>query len=210
EFESDVDRGILAVLVRAFPPGRGGAAVEAPVDRLQAAEDVALFQQHPQAADLVGLVAIGHREIRVVPVAEHAQALEIQLLAFDLLGGVGAAQALRLARRQVLAVFLLDLHLDRHAVAAPARHIRRIEARHALGLDDHVLEYLVHGVADVDVAVGVGWTIVQHKARPVLALRYGAQALVDALFVPLPDPQRLPPRGGGPPPPRARSARRRG
>jgi hypothetical protein len=68
----------------------------------------------------------------------------------------------------VLAVGLLDLVLDRQAVAVPARHIGRVETGQRLGADDDVLEDLVHRVADVDVAVGVGRAVVQHEARAAL------------------------------------------
>ena len=120
--------GVLAVLVLDLGLGQRRAAVEAPVHRLQAAVDVALLQQLAERADLVGLVAEGHRQVGIVPVAEHAEALEVRLLPLDLLGRVGARKALRLLGRQVLAVLLLDLHLDRQAVAVPARHVRRVEA----------------------------------------------------------------------------------
>jgi hypothetical protein len=62
--------------------------------------------------------------------------------------------------------WLLDLVLDRQAVAVPARHVGRVEAGQRLGTDDDVLEDLVHRVADVDVAIGVRRAVVQHEARP--------------------------------------------
>ena len=67
-----------------------------------------------------------------------------------------------LARRQLftdLAEFLLDLQLDGQAVTIPAGNIGRIEAGQRLRLDDDVLEDLVDGMSDVDVAVRVGRTV---------------------------------------------------
>jgi hypothetical protein len=69
-----------------------------------------------------------HGLVRIVPFAQHAQADEVLLLAVDLLERVGARLGQHFGGRQVLAVQFFDLDLDRHAVAIPARHIRRIEA----------------------------------------------------------------------------------
>ncbi len=162
--KADIDRDIGSILVLDLRLGERRAAVEAPVNGFQAAVDVTLSQQNTQSPNLVGFVPVGHGEIRILPVAQHAKALEILLLPLDLLGGVGAAQPLRLLRGKVLAVRLFDLHLDRHAVAIPAGHVRRVEPRQGLDLDDDVLEDLVHRVADVDVAVGVGRAVVQDEA----------------------------------------------
>ena len=84
---------------------------------------------------------------------------------------------------------LLDRVLDRQAVAVPARHVVRVEAGQLARLDDHVLQHLVDGVADVDLAVGIRRAVVQHEQRRAVARV--AQPLVDALFVPGLDPARL-------------------
>ena len=60
---------------------------------------------------------------------------------------------------------LFDLHLDRHAVAVPSGHIRRIESGKLPALDDDVLEDLVQRLADVNIVVGVRRSIVQHELR---------------------------------------------
>ena len=143
----------------------------------------------PERPDLVRFVLEGHRRVRMVPVAQHAQPPEVGLLLHDLLVRVGAREPLRFLDRDVLAVRLLDLHLDRHAVAIPARHVRRVEARERLALDDDVLQDLVDRVADVDVVVRVRRAVVQHEARP--ARRRRPDGLVDLLLLPLLDPGRL-------------------
>src|SRR5690606_5429230 len=56
-------------------------------------------------------------------------------------------------------------------------------------LDHHVLEDLVDGVAQVDVAVGIGRTVVQDEGRT--AGGGLAHALVDFFVLPLLDPARL-------------------
>ena len=50
----------------------------------------------------------------------------------------------------------------------PARHVRRIKTAQGLGLDDDVFEYLVDGMADVDVTIGVGRAIMQDEFRTCL------------------------------------------
>jgi hypothetical protein len=124
----------------------------------------------------------GHGQVGIVPVAEHAEADEILLLPFHLFGGKAAAQFARLVGGQVLAVGLFDLVLDRQAVAVPARHIGRVETGQGLGTDDDVLEDLVHRMADVDVAIGIGRAVVQHEARPPGGC--GADPLIELLFLP--------------------------
>ena len=120
----------------------------------------------------------------MLPVAEHADALEVGHLLRDLLGRVGAALGLHLVARQAAAEGLLDRVLDRQAVAVPARRVARVEAGELARLDDHVLQDLVGGVADVQLAVRVGRAVVQDEAGPAVA-RF-AQALVDAFVAPLP------------------------
>ena len=67
------------------------------------------------------------------------------------------------------AVLLLDLPLDRQAVAVPARHVVGVVAEHLLAARHHVLEDLVERVPDMDVAVGVGRAVVQDEFRPAAA-----------------------------------------
>mgnify|MGYP003693932411 CR=1 FL=1 len=53
--ETDVDRDIDAILVLDFRFGERAAAIEAPIDRLQAAIQVTAFQHLAERADLVRL-----------------------------------------------------------------------------------------------------------------------------------------------------------
>jgi hypothetical protein len=103
------------------------------------------------------------------PVAEDAEATELGALDVDeLLGVLPAARAdLDLRQRLLLraAEVLLDVQLDREPVAVPARHVRRESAGHRAVLHDDVLQHLVERGAEVDVAVRVGRTVVQHEAR---------------------------------------------
>ena len=181
-------------LVGVFDLGLGQrrAAVETPVHRLHAAGQMAVVDHLGQRADLVGFEAEIERAIRVVPVAEHAEALEVAALDVDLRVGVFAALLPELDRIELdpdLAPLLLDRNLDRQAVAVPARDVGRIETRHALGLDDDVLEDLVDRVAEMDRAVRIRRTVVQHELRP--SARMFAQLRVQALVFPARQHRRL-------------------
>src|SRR2546427_5637617 len=81
---------------------------------------------------------------------------------------------------------LFDGVLDGQAVAVPARHVQRVEAFELAALDDHVLERLVHRMADVDLAVGVGRAVMQDELGRAVARV--AQLLVEPLVLPFLDP----------------------
>src|SRR5690606_22767666 len=173
------------VLVLDLGLGQGRAAVEAPVHRLHAAGQVAVVDDPGQGPDLVGFEAEVQAAVRSVPVADHAQALEVLALDLDLRLRVFAALLPELGRVELdadLAVLLLDRDLDRQAVAVPARAVRRIEAGQVARLDDDVLEDLVDRVAEGDRAVGVRRAVVQHEQRAALGV--GAQLLVEAFGFP--------------------------
>jgi len=79
------------------------------------------------------------------------------------------------------AVFLLDLPLDRQAVAVPARHVIGIVAEHLLAARHDVLENFIERVADMDVAVGVRRAVMQDEF--LAALGGFAQAIVQAVLL---------------------------
>ena len=187
--ESDVDRRVDAIFVFDFRFGERTVTIKAPIDRLQTAIQITALEELAEGANLVGLALVLHRRVRMIPIAEHAEALKLRPLPRDLLGRIRAAEPLRLRRRQVLAVGLFDLHFDRHAVTVPTRDVGRIEARHRFALDDEVFQDLVERRTDMDVAVRVRRPVVQDETRP--ALRRGAYSLVDAVVVPLAHPHGL-------------------
>jgi len=155
------------------------------VHRLGAAQQVAVGDDLGQRTDLVGLEIEAQRLVRVVPVADHAQALEVGALQVDLLLGVLAALLPELFGVELgadLAPLLLHRDLDRQAMAVPARHVGRVEAVQVARLDDDVLEDLVDRVAEVDLAVGVRRAVVQHEQRAALGVF--AKLRVDALLFP--------------------------
>ena len=67
-------------------------------------------------------------------------------------------------------------------MAIPARHIRGIEARPGFRLDNDIFEYLVDGMADMYIAVGIGGAIVQHELGAAVA--NFANFLVEVFLLP--------------------------
>ncbi len=84
-----------------------------------------------ERAQLLGLVARLHGQVRRTPVTHHAEADEAASLHLDLLRRVFAAppaEGLGVEQLGLPATRLLDRMFDRQAVAVPARHVRRVVA----------------------------------------------------------------------------------
>ena len=168
------------ILVFDLRLGERGLLDHAPHHRLRAAIEQPVGDEFEDLAGDLRLGGIAHRQIGMIPIAGDAQALELLALHVDPVLGIGAAFAAErddrfgigevgLGLALLAIVLLLDLPLDRQAVAVPAGHVVRVLARHLLRADHDVLQDLVEGVADVDVAVGVGRAVVQDEFRPSLA-----------------------------------------
>ena len=164
-----------------------GMAVLAPVDGLVAAIDHALVEHGLENLDVGGVMLVIERQIGVVPIAEHAQATEASLLQLDVLDSELVAKLADLSRGGLVellgAELLLDLMLDRLAMAVPTGDIGNLIALHHPVTVDHVLGDLVHGVADVDRAVGVRRAVVQHELLVTLVLLQNL--LVDLVVLPV-------------------------
>ncbi len=160
--------GEVCASVLDFRLGQRRPAVDAPVDGLLALVDQASLHALAERPRDGRLVAEVHRQVRVLPVAEHAQPLELLGHHADEPLGVGAAGAAKVRRRHLPLLrpeLAVDLQLDRQAVAVVPRDVRRVVAGHRAGLDDEVLEDLVERGAQVDLPVGVGRPVVQHVLR---------------------------------------------
>src|SRR6202040_962000 len=96
-----------------------------------------------------------------------AQAFELPALDVDIVPGIrvtGLRDGGRVGSRVAgLAPFLGDFAFDGPAVATPARDVRRSEAAQRFIFYDDVLENLIEGSADMNVAVGERRPIVQNK-----------------------------------------------
>ena len=78
---------------------------------------------------------------------------------------------------------------NRQTVAVPAWNIGRVKTHQLAGFDDHVFQNLIDGVTNVDVAIGIGRAVVQHKFGRTRAGR--TQLLINAFFFPLLHPFRF-------------------
>ena len=74
-------------------------------------------------------------------------------------------------------------------MAVPAWYIRRLETVHPLGLEDHVLESLIQGVANMNMPVGIGGTVMEDIFRlPCTGLHHPA---IEIILLPVGDDFRL-------------------
>ena len=160
--ELDVNRGVLPVLVFHLSLGQGGLRAGAPKNRLERFVDQTLFHEDGEGAQDLRLVGRVHRQVRIFPVAEDAEALELLALDVDELARKGF-RALSHFERGKAARFLDDFVFDRQTVAVPAGNIRRPESGHRFRFHDQVLEDLVERGPHVDVAVGEGRAVMQDE-----------------------------------------------
>ena len=145
---------------------------------------MAVLGNLPKRTHSVGLGLEVHGQVRVVPLAQHAQAHEVGLLDLDLLRGILTAGLAKFCERHLLAglaEFLLDIDLDRQAVAVPAGHIGCIESSQSPGLDDDVLERLVDRMSEVQLTIGIGGAVVKNETGPARTLFPDAGIQVHAL-----------------------------
>ena len=139
---------------------------------LEAAVQMPAVNNFGQRADNVRLKPKIHGQVRLCPVSEYTHPHEICLLGFNLLACIVAALLPELGCRYLvarLAHFLFDIEFNGQAVTVPTGDIGGIKTRQGLGLDDDVFEYLVDGMPDVELTIGVGRAVMQDKGR--LALR---------------------------------------
>ena len=181
------DGGTRLVGVLDLGLGERGVAVLAPVDGLMTAIDHAFVEHGLEDLDVGGVMLVIERQVGIVPVAEHAQATEAGLLQLDVLDSKLVAKLADLGRGSLVellgAELLLDLVLNRLTVAVPTGDIGDLIALHHPVTVDHVLGDLVHGVADVDRAVGVRRAVVQHELLMTLVLLQNL--LVDLVVLPV-------------------------
>ena len=178
------DGGTGVVLIFDFGLGQSGLVVGAPIDRLHAFIDKALLGHLAEDLDLPGLKLGLQGDIGVFPLTQNPQPLEL------------GRHLLDVAQRKLLALVpelggghFLPLHrlilqysgLDGQAVGVPAGDIGGLNAGHVPGFDDDILQNLVHGGADMDIAVGIGGAVMEDEGG--LTLIAGHHLLIEILFV---------------------------
>ena len=130
------------------------------------AEDDAGLADFSEGADDAGFGLGAHGFVGVVPFAEDAHADEVGFLAGDLLFGEGAALRAEVGLSAPGAAGFFHLVFNGEAVAVPAGEVGGVVSGEGFGADDEVLEAFVDGVSDVDVAVGVGGSVVEDEEGP--------------------------------------------
>ena len=184
-------RGYLVVVFH-FRFRQGRSAVQTPVHRLETLLQMTVVDDLAQGADDVRLEGVIHGQVGIVPVAEHAQTLKIGLLSGHLLAGVFPTLLAKGAGIHLvagLADLLFHHQLDGQTMAVPARHVGGIKAGQGTGLDDHILEDLVHRMADMNVAVGVRRAIMKNELGT--AGKDLTDFLVELFLLPLFQPRRF-------------------
>ena len=180
------DGGADLVAVLDLGLGQRRVAVGAPVHGLGALRDGAGVEDGLEDLHVGGVIVVDVGEVGVVPLAQHAQALEALALRVDLLDGEGAAELADLLGGELVELLRaehgLDLVLDGLAVAVPAGDVRRLVAAHRPVAVDDVLGDLVLRVAEVDRAVGIRGAVVQDElVVPLVLLDH---LLVDVVLLP--------------------------
>ena len=181
-----VDGGGLLVPVLDLAGRQGRLTVDAPVDGFQPAVDQVLVHHSGKGVELMTLVARVERDVGLLPLAEAPQAHKLLPLHVQEVQRCFPAPP---AQLQGVHAVLRDVavpqrpKLDGQAVGVPARNVGGVSPRHHLVLDDEVLQHLVEGRSQVDVAVGVGGAVVEHKAfRSAFPCLQGL--VVDVLLLP--------------------------
>mmetsp|Transcript_21132 Transcript_21132/g.35444 ORF Transcript_21132/g.35444 Transcript_21132/m.35444 type:complete len:358 (-) Transcript_21132:217-1290(-) len=162
-----------------------GPAARAPMDGFLAAVDVPVQKHLAKHTYLGRLVRRQQRHVRVLPFSPHAIPLElIALRVHRLLGELGCLLS-QLDGRERLAVLrrhgLQHLQLDGQPVAVPPGHVAHLAPLQHLIAVNEVLEDLVEGVTDVQVAVSVWGAVVQNEGLVRVFLR---QPLINLLIRP--------------------------
>ena len=181
----------LAGMVVIFDLGFGerGFFNNRPHYRLGAAIQRPVHQELAQFAGNRGLGPVIHGDIGIIPIAHHAQAFEFLALDIQPFLGKVAAFLAKFGNRNLVLVFafgailFLDLPFNRQAVAVPSRNINRILAHHLLGPGDHVFQNFVQGMANMQMTIGIGRAIMEHKLFP--AFGNPANGAVKIVFLPL-------------------------
>ena len=170
---SDEDRGRSLVSVLDFRRGERRLAVGAPVDRLASLVDEPLVHHFGEAFELSRLERRDERHVRMLPVADDAEALKLSRLHIGERTRVGGALLAQLDGRDfVLAdVQLLEnLELDGEPVRVVARNVWREVSALPFILNYEVLENLVRRGSDMDARVRVGRPVVKDERGLVLVL----------------------------------------
>ena len=163
-----------------------GHAGAAPVHRLLSLVEAATFGKARQLARDSRFIMGIQGKIGTIPLAQNAQTLKFGALDPQPFPGIGTAGLANVNGGTVLLFgpqFLVHHQFDGQSMTVPAWHVGREVPFHPLAFNDDILQDLVEGMADMDVAVGVGRAVVQHEGR--LAGTRGGHFPVKIHFLPV-------------------------
>ena len=141
-FELDINRGAGVILILDFGFCQSRLILGAPVYRLQSFIDIPLFKHLPEDLHLPCLKRGVHGQIRMVPVADNTQALELTHLNVYIVLGEGLTPGAEFRNRHLFPVQLAlldDGGFNGHSVVVPAGNVGNSVAGHAFILVDEVL-----------------------------------------------------------------------
>ncbi len=127
---------------------------------------VAIADDFTQRTDDVGFGFEVHGQVRMRPVAQHAQTNKVCTLAVNLSGRVFTAFRTEFRRGEFLTrltKFLLNFQFNRQTVAVPTRNVRRVISRESFGLHDNVFQNLVYRVTNMNAAIRIWRAIMQNE-----------------------------------------------
>ncbi len=187
-----VNRRARMHFVLNFGLGQGGTVVNAPIDRLESAIDKPLLKKAVKRLESSRFIVARHGHVGLIPPAEASDSLKLCSLQVNILLRIGAT-CIQYCRNGHLQLFtaelLVNLDLDRQAVAVVTGNVRRIKPCHGFGLDDKVLQPLVQGMAEVNRPVRIRRAVVKNVGGSALAGL--PQFVVESQRGPLRKPKRL-------------------
>jgi len=156
------------------PPARSARRSSTSTGRLHAIDQASSATNFAKGAHDVRLIRRIEREIRVLPIAEDAEALEAACAGCRCSCAQMPPTACAPLHGRRSCALLHHLELNGQPVAVPARNEGRMKARHGLRLHDQILEHLVQRRAHVDVAIREGRAVMQDELGRPLALGHDA------------------------------------
>ena len=126
-------------------------------------------------------------DIGIGEIADHAHADEIGLLDFNPFLRVGQALSPKFQRSHIGPVFagILQYRIfDRKAVGIPAGDIVGFIACHMLVTDNDILQCLIQRMADMNLAVGIGRSVVEDESGRAVLSSLFQSGMIQIMFLP--------------------------
>ena len=134
-------------MIFGFRVGQSRFAVRAPINRFFAFVNIALFQSFKESPYGKAFVNIGHRKIRIIPIAGNTQAFKTFPLQIDEI--LRESAGFLPESRNIFNFLFVNFHffdkglLYRQAVAVPAGHVRRIIAHKSMGFIYYIFKNFI-------------------------------------------------------------------